>query len=301
VPKPQWKRFEELVAEIQKDLAPEGFVVTPNDKIIGLDSEAKRQIDVSMRGTVGQFDVLMILDAKDKNKPVDVKGLEEFMGLAHDVRAQRAGMVSAKGFTEAAKKKAKKVGIDLYTLIDSKNAGFEQPIVFRAVCEVSNLKAYQLKISGSPLGGFSISTAALSDPRAMQLFDSEHRRLGTVNEFLRQKWWTGGIEFAEGSWEDVEIIPNPIYIPDAMIPGKFVPMNVHVTLHVEKRYYTSEVPLKEIRGLKNEITGRQSIVKNLVAQTIEFAEIEKSWERIEKLEQLAVQPLLHIRVLEMAS
>jgi hypothetical protein len=65
----KWKRFEQLDADIQKDLAPEGFVVTPNDKIMGKDTETMRQIDVSIRGNVGQFEMLMILEAKDYRVP----------------------------------------------------------------------------------------------------------------------------------------------------------------------------------------------------------------------------------------
>ena len=102
--RPKWKKFEELVARIQTDLAGDA-VVTPNDRIKGKVG-VLRQVDVSIRKNVGQFDLLIVLECKDSGRPVDAKDVEEFMGLAQDVGAHKAGMVVAKGFSAAAKKRA---------------------------------------------------------------------------------------------------------------------------------------------------------------------------------------------------
>ena len=92
---PEWKQFEILVANIQKELSP-GSVVIHNDKILGRKSRVTRQIDVSIRGKVAQFDFLVIIDCKDYAQPVDVKDIEDFLGLIDDVGAQQGAMVSAK-------------------------------------------------------------------------------------------------------------------------------------------------------------------------------------------------------------
>jgi hypothetical protein len=101
VEQPKWKRFEDLVANIQQELAGDARL-TLNDKIIGKHTGVPRQIDLSIRKTVGQFEILIVIDCKDHAKPIDVKSVEEFMGLAQDVGAHRSAMVAAQGYTVAA-------------------------------------------------------------------------------------------------------------------------------------------------------------------------------------------------------
>lgn len=60
---PKWKRFEKLVAKVQKDLAPKS-TVTHNDMIAGKDSGKERQIDVSVKVRTGQYDLLIIIAVK---------------------------------------------------------------------------------------------------------------------------------------------------------------------------------------------------------------------------------------------
>ena len=52
-------------------------------------------------------------------RPLDVKDVEEFIGMAQDVGAHRAALVSAKGYSETAKARAKMAQVDLYTVVDT--------------------------------------------------------------------------------------------------------------------------------------------------------------------------------------
>ena len=74
----KWKEFEKPVARVQADLAGNG-VVTHNDKIIGNITGVERQIDVSIRGRIGQYDTLIVIECKDLGRPLDVKDVEEFI------------------------------------------------------------------------------------------------------------------------------------------------------------------------------------------------------------------------------
>lgn len=105
---PEWKQLELLIAEIQKDLAPNANVIH-NAKVDGVDSEVLRQIDVLVEQQVGQYPMRIVIDCKDYATPVDVKGVEEFIGLVRDVRAHLGAMVYPAGFTSTAKKLAKKI------------------------------------------------------------------------------------------------------------------------------------------------------------------------------------------------
>jgi hypothetical protein len=87
--------LELLVAKIQQQLAPRAEVLH-NVKLDGRLSKTKRQIDVLVRESIGQYDIQIIIDCKDYKKPVDVKGVEEFHGLFRDVGAHKGVLVSVR-------------------------------------------------------------------------------------------------------------------------------------------------------------------------------------------------------------
>jgi hypothetical protein len=68
---------------------------------------------------VGQFQILVVIDCKDYYHPLDIKDVEEFISMSQDVGAHRAAMVDAKGYSEAAKLRAKGAQIELYTVVDT--------------------------------------------------------------------------------------------------------------------------------------------------------------------------------------
>ena len=74
---PKWRRFEKLVAKVQRELAPNALV-KHDDKIMGHDSGKLRQIDVTVKQKVGQYNMLIAIDCKDYQVPVDVKDVEGF-------------------------------------------------------------------------------------------------------------------------------------------------------------------------------------------------------------------------------
>jgi hypothetical protein len=79
------------MAEIQAELSLPQATVTLNDKIMGSSGQL-RQIDVSVRKKIAQFDVLIVLDAKAHKRKLDIKAVEEFKGLADDVGANKGAM-----------------------------------------------------------------------------------------------------------------------------------------------------------------------------------------------------------------
>lgn len=299
MPIPKWKKFEELVADIQSVLVQENFIVKANDKIIGVDSETLRQVDVSIRGKVGQIDLLIVLEAKDKNIPVDIKGLEEFIGLAHDVRAHKAGMVSAKGFTKSAKTKAIKASIDMYTVLDTRDHEWQSVLKIPAICEITELKAFQIVFSTTSAIGFSFSAESMSNPKAVKLYDQDKRCLGTIDEHVKKCWTEGWLEFEAGSHKNVPIVPNPIWLEDASIPNRFAPMDIFAVMHVTKTVFLGTVPLKDVRGLKNELTGSASCVLSITAEELDSNWDQAGWVEIQDRSEVAVMPALEIRALSM--
>ena len=84
----EYRELEQLVARIQRQLAPKSKVIH-NAKLLGRKTQRMRQIDVLVQDKVAQFDINIVIDCKDYKNPVDVKGVEEFYGLLDDVGAQK--------------------------------------------------------------------------------------------------------------------------------------------------------------------------------------------------------------------
>ena len=152
--RPKWKRFEEFVAGIQKQLAPDA-VVEINVRLPGA-AGVLRQIDVCIRKQVGQFRLLIVMDCKDWKDPVDVKGVEEFAGLVEDVGANKGAMVCNSGFTPAAKAKARLKGIDLFAAIDAESVDWPVYASLPALCDFRKLRRYNLRFQHNSPGPFKV-------------------------------------------------------------------------------------------------------------------------------------------------
>lgn len=124
---PQWRRpdnnlrvkpgreFEQLSAQLFTALRtnPAFERVEHDVRLPGPDGD--RQIDVLLRGRAGPLDILTIIECKDTLKMVTVEEVDALHSKMQDVRAQKAVMVAAKGFSGGAQKKAARLGISLCT------------------------------------------------------------------------------------------------------------------------------------------------------------------------------------------
>ena len=86
---------------------------------------------------------------QDYARPLDVKGVEEFMGLAQDVGAHRAAMVAAQGYSDAAKKRAADAGIELYRVIDTGDHPWKTTSFLPAACMFTGIEAFSLSFSAT--------------------------------------------------------------------------------------------------------------------------------------------------------
>ena len=105
-----------------------------NDKLVGR-SGAARQIDISIKKRVGQFDLLVVIDCKDHSGPIDIKDVEAFIGLVQDVGAHKGALVSANGYSKAAKKRAAQAGIEVYRAIDTGDHDWRAEVALPTVIE----------------------------------------------------------------------------------------------------------------------------------------------------------------------
>ena len=87
---PKWKRFEKLIHDIHTQFVPEGADVMLTKKSSGSLSKAPRQLDITIRVRVAHYDVLIVVECKDQERPIDVTELDSFANKLEDVKANKA-------------------------------------------------------------------------------------------------------------------------------------------------------------------------------------------------------------------
>lgn len=286
---PAWKQFEVLVANIQKELSGDS-VVTHNDKILGRKSGVIRQIDVSIRGKVGQFDFLVIIDCKDYAQPVDVKDIEDFLGLIDDVGAQQGAMVSAKGYTEAARNRGVNAGVALYRVVDTDPHKWQAKVSAPLLCDFRNAK-YSLSLSVSAPVPFRISR----DHNDWRLYNRDGKLLGVAPDLVRQRWNSGNLPSEVGQHGDIDFVGEPVQMENGY--GQLVPVKMSVTLEVQRRLYFGRISIEKIKGFKDEKDGAV-ITRGFTTGPVDFETIEKQWQQINSEEEAPAKAMLKLQALD---
>lgn len=142
------EEFEDLVEVISKQLHKKA-IVTKNDKIKDIHTGKNRQIDISIRINDGPTKFLAIIEARDRSRKVGVPYLEQVKTKRDSVGADKAIIVSNKGFTQTAIEKSKYYNIELFSLIDAiRNNWSSEFILFQGIVEHSIAGDYQLAFYG---------------------------------------------------------------------------------------------------------------------------------------------------------
>lgn len=278
----KWKRFEDLAAQIQKSLAPYASVIQ-NDKILGRNSGVYREIDIAIRKNIGQYELLIVIDCKDYKKPVDVKGVEEFIGLVKDVGANKGALIAAMGFSEAAKNRANSAGIDLHRLIDTDPHEWQMYVTIPTLIDYRQLSKFDLKFSFT--GQFAVET---QDFRFTMIYKENGEPIDLITNLLSKRWEDGTIPTEPGWYEDVILIPEPTFI---LSEGKLCHVNIKAGVLVEQHLYFGQHPISDMKGISDEIKGG---VKTMSFTTAPFCidEVQKNWQKIDTVDDLAVKPVL---------
>lgn len=110
----KYERF--VYAKLQR-LFPDA-VVNLNDKIPGRISQLIREIDVSIRMSVSDTELLYIVQCKDWANPVDINTLGAFSAVMQDVGAAKGFLLCTSGFYQSNHQYAMARGIELVTIED---------------------------------------------------------------------------------------------------------------------------------------------------------------------------------------
>ena len=280
MPKAKWKRFEDLAASIQRDLAP-GATVNQNERIRGRRTGVLREVDIAVRQHIAQYDLLIAIECKDYQRKVNVKDVEGFIGLADDVGANQAAMVAARGFTETAKTRAAHAGIRLFRLVDAEAHDWQSYISMPAIADLRQIKSFSLRFSTT--GQFRL---AAQDFQAMSLYRQDGSLIGVVGNLILDRWEADAIPEDPGVHAEIPLTDEPTYINT---DGDLYLMNVHAKVLVERKLYFGHLPVVEFKGFSDEISGGV-ITTGFTTGNISVEEVEQNWRHIESEDELAVEP-----------
>ncbi len=279
--------LEILVARIQKQLAPDSEVLH-DVKLDGRESNRKRQIDVLVRQRIGQYEIQIVIDCKDYARPVDVKGVEEFHGLLSDVGAQKGVLVCPKGFSEAAKTRAEGLQIDLYSPIDTDPHKWQAKPVIPAPCDFRTA-AMSFGLSMSAPCPFTMP----NDFFAKNIvYDKEKNELGNMLDKAMDKWNTGRFPSEPGEHRRLPVFDTLEVLTDNG-HGMTVPVDMYVSLRVERQIYFGQFPITQISGFKDELSG--GIITNaFTVGILDPDEVDRNWKKIDTEEEAPIEPVIYL-------
>lgn len=281
IERPKWKKFEEFVASIQKQLTPQA-VINLNDKIIGK-SGVERQIDVSVRYNLGQFNIFVIMDCKDWKNPVDINDVGSFCDQVEDVGANKGAIVCNAGFTDGAVKRAQEKGIDLLRVVDAENLDWPAYLAIPTLCDFRYVKTFNFRFSHSAPTPFAMPSV---DPRYLGIYNQD----GTLKDVLVNlltKAWNGGLLPNEiGEHSDLNFIDGDAYT--RVGENIYGPVKITTSIVVEQKLFFGAVPLLKGQGFQNATTG--AFTTNCIEWGIDAVEVEQKWRRLKSKDELSVKP-----------
>ena len=279
--KPKWKRFEEAVTSIQKNIAPNAQI--SHDVKMKGKSGVDRQIDVAIQYNIGQYNILVIVDCKDWKNPADIGDVGQFIDMVEDVGANKGALICNAGFTNGAKKRAKEKGIDLLRVIDTENPNIKLKIGIPALCSFISLKTFNFSFRHSVPAPFSMPAC---DPRYIEIYKQDHSFNDILMNLLTKAWNSGKLPFEIGKHKGLKFVEDDAYTKvDNVFYG---PVEITVGILVVRKLFFGTIPLEKAKGFANEIT------KGFTTNTIEFGvdvvEVEKKWQEISDPSELSIQP-----------
>lgn len=136
---PEWRRYEQQIHDrlVKAAGGDDKAEVTFDKHLPGRYSEKMRQIDVyvvgSFAGHVGRGE--MAVDCKCFSRKVNVKDIEAFIGLVEDVGTDFGLMVTTRGYSDAARKRASAVrGVQVEIVPFEELETWRPEVLFCPVC-----------------------------------------------------------------------------------------------------------------------------------------------------------------------
>ena len=282
-PDPKWKRFEKIIHAMHQQLAPAGAIVTPDDKVMGCESQVLRQLDVTIRANVASYSLFIVIECRDESRPIDVNGIGEFATKLHDVKANKGIMISTSGFTEGAVTMAQARGITTRTYIDTENTDWREDVAI-AVLVIRHELRYQIEFANIPNHHFDLPQNVPF--QEIELFSPAGEPLGRIDAIVDKIWIDEVVPHEEGT-HTLTLVDHAV-IP---VGGKECHAMVELIAHVKHHAYLGSVPVKMtgVRDEQEKFLSTQKITTAVMDFPGIIAGTAPGWTELPKAEDLSIR------------
>lgn len=219
-----WKQYEQEIEAHFRSEYPSAHI-TANAKLLGKFSKTERQIDLLIEQQVCDLPFRIVIDAKYRGRKVDVKEVEEFLGMVRDVGPHKAILISLEGYTDAAIQRASADDADL--ILD--------------VLNFAELKQYQ----GPCAIVYSVPSGAVIDAPFGWVVDGSQNHRAVA--WLYQRGLTLEAATKSGEFMYVNFAKKREEIPDLESLYKFQECYLSKNPHVVSITFTEGVPRKDAK------------------------------------------------------
>jgi hypothetical protein len=283
-PPPSTKAKGDLLESVIERLCA-GFLekkVSRNARLPGRNSLADRDIDVLIEGRFAMFDMRIAIESKNYKDPVGVEKVEAFCTKLEDVNVHTGVMVSAAGFTEAARNTAAAQNIQLFQVYDQSVSdqtlwvpvGLVKPLV----------TTFSVGITHRSGGGFSMPAvmgqAGLTVDFSRLVFLVGDRRLD-LQEIVGFAWLDEKIPAAAGQHK-VNIGPVAFEDIDQPAAGlQYCELGIEVT--VVERHYLKVFPACYMKDVH---TGKENHDLHVDLYSSDERLSANGWQQFPSLEEM---------------
>jgi hypothetical protein len=255
-----------------------------------------RQIDVSIRGAIGPISILIAVDCKDHRRRVKITYIDACSGLFQDVGANKGVIVARNGFDAGATARAKSLGIDLYSFIDSDDPrirGLRPTLPVVVACfELDEVEWTFNFLDGQLPAGIS-DTAVIANAAG--------EAQGRPVDILLSAWNDGRL-MPGSSFEDRVESPDAAWkVPNVDVatgivdtPTGLRPVRVTCSLTVSRRLMYLDLPFSTVRALlkEPEAAGLQVTATTLLNIGEAANQAVREGTEIPDFSALAVRPMI---------
>lgn len=281
-----WKQLEVIVADIQKQLAPDAEV-RHDHRVIGK-SGRRRKLDVTIAQKIGSFPVFIVFDCKRHKRPVQLKDAAAFAMQLEDVNATLGVMVSSSGFDAGAKAIATQKNIVLQGFRNAGETDWKELLGENAWLILTRVDMPHVNVSAILADSREPATIPFDTP----IFDENGEELNTLKEAFWDSWKQMGEHIGDFSGQVFfEGLPSFINMGKGLVQIQSVTLNAKLTA----KKYIANLRMAEGSVIEDQDTAKP-VYRSLTSQGFDWAETMKSQPGIEIGQEEYQQILLESKV-----
>ena len=276
------KEFERLAAQLESSLAPTGAHVKSPDRIRDKVTGQCREVDASIRYSVGSSDLLITIECRDRVRTQDVTWIEQLATKRFHIGADRTLAVSSTPFTAAALRAAKLHGISTRLIAEVTDEDVRsQTNTLEVTIESTDLALQQLQLHYTE----QISPSPTLDPAAAQAWsiDCWHAPIFRVGDENRPTSLDDLCHLAEtpamagsqavGKSQGTSMLSS--YFRDVPSGAPPVTKQLFLTFDSEKVFALTNVGLRELQAVSVVLTATRSTQPVAPSRIGEYATEER--------------------------